>query len=184
MPDLRQYVRPQRAESTANHRIERDYKPMAQDRILWPWHEVGHMTEADWRRSRAFYYGAIAMVDDIVGELLDTAREVGLYDDLHIILVGDQGGVMALTLFDKGPYAYDELMRIPLIIRNLSSRRGEQTVWLMILQRWPVDAFNDGDVDGRSLTQLMAKGDAADAGREDTAVLRVVQRLVVWFACT
>ncbi|TKB43071.1 sulfatase [Thalassotalea mangrovi] len=167
---------PKEIEMPANYAKERTLKPMAQDRVLWPWHEVEHMTDLDWRKSRSFYYGAIAMVDDIVGELLDTAKEVGLYDDLHIVLVGDQGSMIGEhNLFDKGPYAYDELMRIPLIIRNpeVEPRIVNRQVSLMdiapTLAQW-MQLPDDGDVDGRPLNALMEQGDVADAGREDTAL--------------
>lgn len=73
----------------ANHLAERKNKPLAQGGIWWPWHDVGHMTEQDWRKARSYYYGAIAMVDRIVGELLQAAKDEGIYDDLHIVLLGD-----------------------------------------------------------------------------------------------
>ncbi|TYK66261.1 sulfatase-like hydrolase/transferase [Colwellia echini] len=167
---------PNDIEMPSNYTQDRTMKPMAQDRILWPWHEVGHMTDLDWRRSRSFYYGAIAMVDDIVGELLDTAKEVGLYDDLYIVLVGDQGSMIGEhNLFDKGPYAYDEVMRIPLLIRNPTQQPRIVNKQVSLIDIAPTLAElmalpNDGDVDGRSLNQLIAKGDIADQGREDTAL--------------
>jgi arylsulfatase A-like enzyme len=149
---------------------------MSQDGIWWPWHDVGHMTDNDWRRSRAFYYGAIAMIDRAVGELLQTANDVGLYDDLHIVLLGDQGSMLGEhSLYDKGPYAYDELMRMPLIIRNptLEPRIITRQVSMLdvapTLAQW-MNLPPDGDVDGRSLVPLMKQGDIADKNRQDTAI--------------
>ncbi|AWB65386.1 sulfatase [Saccharobesus litoralis] len=167
---------PKTVEVPANHMAKRELKPMAQDRILWPWHDVSHMTDMDYRKSRTFYYGAIAMVDDIIGELIATAKEVGLYDDLHIVLLGDQGSMIGEhNLFDKGPYAYDELMRIPLFIRNPNTEPKIVNRQVSMIDIAPTLAElmgleNDGDVDGRSLVPLMEQGDAADEGREDTAL--------------
>lgn len=159
-----------------NHAIKRVNKPITQDGILWPWHDVSHMSDMDWRKSRAFYYGAISMVDDIVGELIQTAKNTGLYDDLHIVLVGDQGSMIGEhSLYDKGPYAYDELMRIPLLIRipNIAPRIVNRQVSLIDVAPTLAEVMslpNDGDVDGRSLVQLMKKGDKADGNKPDIAL--------------
>lgn len=178
---------PNKIEMPANYVKERKFKPMAQDRILWPWHDVEHMTDLDWRKSRTFYYGAIAMVDDMIGELIATAKEVGLYDDLHIVFVGDQGSMIGEhNLFDKGPYAYDELMRIPLLIRNPNVEPRIVNRQVSLLDIAPtlgelMSLPNDGDVDGRSLTQLMLNGDKADDGRADVALYQYEWYNGSWF---
>lgn len=160
----------------ANHAVERKFKPMSQDEPYWPWHDVGHMTDLDWRKSRAFYYGAIAMVDRAVGELIETAKQAGVYDDLYIVLAGDQGSMLGEHgLYDKGPYAYDELMRMPLIIRDPNVKPRTITRQVSILDIAPTLAEwmrlpNDGDVDGRSLNALIQRGDSADKGRDDIAL--------------
>ena len=167
---------PDNLELPGNHLAPRRNKPMAQDEDWWPWHDVGHMTEDDWRKMRAYYYGAIAMIDRVVGDLIGTAKEVGLYDDLHIVVLGDQGSMLGEhRLYDKGPYAYDELMRMPLIIRypGLEPRVVNRQVSIIDVAPTLAELMElepDGDVDGRSLTALMEQGDAADRGREDTAL--------------
>ncbi|MCC4834478.1 sulfatase-like hydrolase/transferase [Shewanella sp. 10N.7] len=167
---------PKTVELPKNHGIERIHKPMAQDDIWWPWHDVSHMTDEDWRKSRTFYYGAIAMIDHAVGELIATAKEVGMYDDLRIIIIGDQGSMLGEhNLYDKGPYAYDELMRMPLIIRDPSvepkiiQRQVSMLDIAPTLADWMTLA-DDGDVDGRSLVPLMEQGDVADKGKDDIAL--------------
>ncbi|MDO6444171.1 sulfatase-like hydrolase/transferase [Colwellia sp. 1_MG-2023] len=159
-----------------NHLAERINKPLAQGGIWWPWHDVGHMTDLDWRKSRAYYYGAIAMVDRIVGELIQTAKDEGIYDSLRIVLLGDQGSMLGEHgLYDKGPYAYDELMRMPLLIRDPSVEAKVVNRQVSMLDITPTLAHwmglkPDGDVDGRSLIPLMKEGDKADEGRDDVAL--------------
>ncbi|MDU0356313.1 sulfatase-like hydrolase/transferase [Paraglaciecola aquimarina] len=167
---------PATLELPANHLAKRVNKPLAQGGIWWPWHDVGHMSDLDWRKSRAHYYGAIAMVDRIVGELLQTAKEEGIYDDLRIVLWGDQGSMLGEHgLYDKGPYAYDELMRMPLLIRdpNITPKIVKRQVSMLdvtpTLAEW-MALKPDGDVDGHTLTPLMKKGDQAEAGQPDTAL--------------
>ncbi|MBD1388339.1 sulfatase-like hydrolase/transferase [Neiella sp. HB171785] len=167
---------PAKLKLPSNHLAERVKKPLAQGGIWWPWHDVGHMTDMDWRKARAYYYGAIAMVDRIIGELLQAAKDEGIYDDLHIVLLGDQGSMLGEhTLYDKGPYAYDELMRMPLLIKNpnLQPRTVERQVSLLDVTPTLAELMglaSDGDVDGHTLTPLMSQGDKAEAGQPDTAL--------------
>lgn len=150
-----------------NYLSKRINKPLAQGGIWWPWHDVGHMSDLDWRKSRAYYYGAIAMVDRIVGELIQTAKDEGIYDDLTIVLLGDQGSMLGEhTLYDKGPYAYDELMRMPLIIKSpkASPRIINRQVSMLDITPTLSEIMGlapDGDVDGFSLNPLIEQGDQA-----------------------
>ncbi|MGJ8679468.1 sulfatase-like hydrolase/transferase [Paraglaciecola sp.] len=167
---------PASLELPGNHLAKRVNKPLAQDGIWWPWHDVGHMSDMDWRKSRAFYYGAIAMVDRIIGDLINTAKEAGVYDDLHIVLVGDQGSMLGEHgLYDKGPYAYDELMRMPLLIRNPQVAPKTINRQVSMLDITPTLAElmalkSDGDVDGHTLKPLMEQGDKAEDGQPDAAL--------------
>ena len=167
---------PETIELPSNHLAPRVNKPLAQDEDWWPWHDVAHMDDLDWRKSRTFYYGAIAMIDQVVGDLISTAKEEGLYEDLHIVVLGDQGSMLGEhQLYDKGPYAYDELMRMPLIIRypGLEPRVVNRQVSMIDVAPTLAELMDlppDGDVDGRSLAELMERGDVADEGREDTAL--------------
>ncbi|GEA13687.1 sulfatase-like hydrolase/transferase [Alteromonas sp. KUL49] len=170
-----------------NHLAERVFKPLAQDGIWWPWHDVGHMTDDDWRKARSYYYGAIAMVDRMIGELIDKAKEEGIYDDLHIVLLGDQGSMLGEhTLYDKGPYAYDELMRMPLLIRSPDIAPKTVTRQVSLLDVTPTLAHwmqlpSDGEQDGHSLLPLMVQGDSAEAGLPDTALYAYEWYNGAWF---
>jgi len=167
---------PDEVELPVNHEAKRVNKPMAQDEVLWPWHDTAHMTEEDWRRSRAHYYGAIALVDRVIADLVETAKEVGLYDDLRIVFVGDQGSMIGEHgLFDKAPYAYDELMRIPLLIRDPGAEPRVVNRLVSLMDIAPtlgeiMSLENDGAVDGRSLVSLMNEGDVAMADKDDHAL--------------
>ncbi|MDP2537125.1 sulfatase-like hydrolase/transferase [Alteromonas stellipolaris] len=159
-----------------NHLAKRVNKPMAQGEIWWPWHDVGHMSDTDWRKARAHYYGAIAMVDRIVGELIQQAKDEGIYEDLHIVLFGDQGSMLGEhTLYDKGPYAYDELMRMPLLIKNpnIAPRVVNRQVSLIDVTPTLAEIMQvgiDPEYDGHTLLPLMEQGDKAEEGRIDKAL--------------
>ncbi len=159
-----------------NHLAKRVNKPLAQAGIWWPWHDVGHMTDMDWRKSRTYYYGAIAMVDRIIGELLQTAKDEGVYDDLRIVLLGDQGSMLGEhSLYDKGPYAYDELMRMPLLIKDPSLKPKTVNRQVSMLDITPtlvdwMQLADDGDEDGHTLIPLMEQGDKAEEGQPDVSL--------------
>ena len=170
-----------------NHLSERVNKPIAQDYPFWPWHDVSHLTEKDWREMRAHYYGAIAMIDQAVGELIESAKEQGIYDDLHIVLLGDQGSMLGEhRLYDKAAYAYDELMRIPLLVRDpdIAPRIVKRHVSLMdvpaTLSDW-MQLPPDGAEDGTSLEPLMVEGDSAISDAEDSALYAYEWYNGAWF---
>ncbi|MFV1965405.1 MAG: sulfatase-like hydrolase/transferase [Pirellulaceae bacterium] len=102
-----------------------DDKPRYQNDPLWYWHDVGHLTELDWRKMNSHYWGFVSLVDRALGQLLGTLDELQLSDNTMVVLVGDQGSMLGEhALYDKGPYCYDELMRIPLLIRVPAARPG------------------------------------------------------------
>lgn len=97
--------------------LEDDFagKPWFQGRTWWPCHDTSGLSADDWRRTAAAYYGAIAMLDAAIGSVLAAAR-----DDrpTAIVFTSDHGEMLgAHGRFDKGPYLYDEVLRVPLIIR-------------------------------------------------------------------
>ena len=178
---------PSSIELPDNHLAKRVHKPLAQDSIWWPWHDVGHMTDMDWRKARSYYYGAIAMVDRMIGELLQTAKDQGVYDDLHIVLWGDQGSMLGEhNLYDKGPYAYEELMRMPLLIKNPALKPRVITRQVSVLDVTATLAdwmrlASDGDEDGHTLIPLMKLGDNAEAGELDLALYAYEWYNGAWF---
>jgi arylsulfatase A-like enzyme len=70
------------------------------------------------------YDGEIAYLDNALGRLFDALRQRDLYDDTLIVFVADHGEV----IWDRpgffghgGPNLYDELIRVPLIIKPPAS---------------------------------------------------------------
>ena len=92
-----------------------------------PWAETEYAThgfgrqvraEQDLRRDIAVYYGMISFVDQQVGRILDHLDRRGLTDDTLVIFTTDHGhflGQHGLTA--KGPFHYEDLLRIPFLAR-------------------------------------------------------------------
>ncbi len=77
-------------------------------------------TPAFRKLARDLYDGELAYMDDRIGKLIDGLKERGLYDDTIIAVVGDHGELMwehGNYYGHGGPYMYDELTHVPLIIK-------------------------------------------------------------------
>jgi choline-sulfatase len=75
------------------------------------------------------YDGEIATSDAIVGRLLDTLKERGLYDRSIVLLLSDHGeGLGEHGEADHGILLYREVLRVPLLLKLPRSRRGGETI--------------------------------------------------------
>ena len=161
-------------------------KPGYQGDIMWPFHDTGHMSDDDWRRATAFYRGFVTLLDRALGEIVDALTSNGLWDNTLVAVVADHGDMCgAHGRFDKGPYCYDEIMRIPLLVRvpGAAPRELRRHVSLIDLNRTLVDwASLQPEVapqDSRSLWPLIERGDAA--GGADEAFYRYEWYNGLWF---
>jgi arylsulfatase A-like enzyme len=151
-------------------------KPLVQTQILWPWHDVGHMTKMDWKRTISYYYGAVAMIDRAVGEIVQSLKENGSYENTMILIVGDQGSMIGEHgLYDKGPYSYEELIRMPIIMKipgkrpRMINRQVSVLDLNQTLAEWMEIEPGLPNLDSRSLFPLINGGDEAWQHKDDLA---------------
>ncbi|MEO6923474.1 MAG: sulfatase/phosphatase domain-containing protein, partial [Acidobacteriaceae bacterium] len=72
----------------------------------------------DHRKITAAYYAMIEQVDTEMGRMLQALDETGQADDTIVIFMSDHGEMLGdHGIYLKGPYFYDCLTRVPLIIR-------------------------------------------------------------------
>jgi arylsulfatase A-like enzyme len=90
------------------------------DRTLeWANPGGGTLTREELARMTAGYYGMVAQLDHAIGRVLDTLDERGLADDTLVIVTTDHGEFLGEhQLIFKGPFAYDSLLRVPLLVRG------------------------------------------------------------------
>jgi arylsulfatase len=75
-------------------------------------------TAAEHRETTAAYYAMIEQVDTAVGEMLDALEKSGQADNTIVIFMSDHGEMLGdHGIYLKGPYFYDCLTRVPLIVR-------------------------------------------------------------------
>ena len=74
--------------------------------------------EALWRQYRDCYRAKTALYDDHVGKVLAELRKRGLQDSTIVIVTSDHGDMDTHhRLIYKGPFMYDQMVRVPLMIR-------------------------------------------------------------------
>jgi len=110
-------------------------------------------------------------VDDLIGRLVEALRKSGELDDTYIFFTSDNGFVMGEHRRPQGKWsAYEEAMRVPLIVRGPGVPEGE-TVHEMVLNNdlAPTFAALGGAsvpsfVDGRSLVPLLGSSSPPPSG--------------------
>lgn len=101
-------------------------KPAAQGAFYWPCQDTSHMSPEDWRRTAQHYWGFCSWIDALFGRLRSAMRDSGLDDDTITAFTADHGEMLgAHGWFDKGPFFYEEVVRIPMMVRDPSQDTGQ-----------------------------------------------------------
>ncbi|OAB47930.1 sulfatase family protein [Paenibacillus antarcticus] len=78
------------------------------------------------------YYGMITFIDEQIGRIKDAWQQKGIYDDVLVVFTSDHGELLGdHGLMYKGPWFYEGLTRIPMIIRGPGIAQGTRTNALM-----------------------------------------------------
>lgn len=133
---------------------------------------IGTCPEEQQRRLIGSYLGYVACIDAQVGRILAVLEELGLAEETMVIFVSDHGDMLgAHGLYDKGPFMYDDIYRVPLMVRwpgVAAPGRSEALVYNMDLgaTMWDL-AGGEPPEDGsaRSLVPVLS-GQRRDLGRE------------------
>ena len=141
-------------------------KPSYQRDVLWPWHYTAHMSKEDWQKTIAYSWASVTLMDRAIGELIDALKQSGKYDNTLIVFASDQGSMLGdHGLYDKAAYSYDELMRIPLLIKipGIAPKSIERHVSFIDINQTLVEWMGlqpkQSNIDSRSLFPLINNGD-------------------------
>lgn len=81
-------------------------------------YDFTRVSDLGWQTIKARYYGMISLIDHNIGRMLDALKQSGCYEDTIIVLSSDHGELLGdHGLLFKGPFHYDCLIRIPLLIK-------------------------------------------------------------------
>lgn len=76
-----------------------------------------NMTERDHRLIRAAYWAMIDHIDYQVGRVMEALRETGQYENTLILFMSDHGEMLGdHGFYFQGPYFYEEMCRVPLLV--------------------------------------------------------------------
>ena len=86
------------------------------------------MPRGEWQKYRDCYHDKTKLFDSNVGAILDELKRQGLWDNTIIIITSDHGDMDTNhKLIYKGPFMYEHMMRIPLMIRVPKKFGGMQS---------------------------------------------------------
>lgn len=82
------------------------------------WANSADFAEPDGHYRDPIYFGCNSFVDDQVGRIITALKDKGLYEDCCILYTSDHGDMFgAHRISSKGPVMYEEITRIPLIMK-------------------------------------------------------------------
>ena len=121
------------------------------------------------RELLACCFSYLELIDTLVGDVVAELKQTGQYDDTIIIFTADHGDMAGAHGFlSKGAYMYDEIYRIPMIVkpaeRATPAHRTSAPVHLMdltatmmhVLAGEPVRDMGSHALHGKSLLPLMS----------------------------
>jgi arylsulfatase A-like enzyme len=77
-----------------------------------------HYNKERLRKEIAAYYGMVSLIDKYIGIILNKLEELGLAENTIVIFTTDHGDFFGQHgLVTKGPYHYEDLLKIPFIVR-------------------------------------------------------------------
>ncbi len=128
----------------------RDNPPLGED-------EIAYMEDLRKKRLQS-----MMAVDDMVGDLFDSLRELGELDNTYVFFTSDNGFHLGQHRLGAGKWtAYEEDIRVPLVVRGPGVAEGERLPH-MVLNNDLAPTFADlagvappDFVDGRSLAPLL-----------------------------
>ncbi|PSL06847.1 arylsulfatase A-like enzyme [Haloactinopolyspora alba] len=150
-------------------------KPPVQRRYSEHWtHDT--LSEDTWRWLVAAYWGYVSLIDDQVGRLIEALQRLDLWDTTAVAFTADHGEFTgAHRLHDKGPAMYDDIYRIPGLLRVPGAPGGTSTTSFVNLVDFTATILDlagiepDPEADGRSLVPFAMGEEPADWRTEMTA---------------
>ena len=123
-----------RIELPTNLKDNCDDRPWFHSTPFWGCMDTSPLDEEEWKTVIAYSHAHITMVDEALGLVLDTLDRLNLTDSTTVIFTSDHGDMEgAHNRFDKGAYFYEEVWRIPLIIREPDTLPVKQDAYVSLV---------------------------------------------------
>jgi arylsulfatase A-like enzyme len=156
------------------HKAALEGEPQLADPVMKKFRAQGSrvppQTDEQLRHMTANYYGMISLLDNSVGRILDCVRDLGLERDTLVVFTTDHGEMLGNHgLYLKHPIAYEDLLRIGLIMRGPGVAAGGHVTEVVSTLDLAQTFQQVADVRARLPQQgesLMALAGGADAPRQ------------------
>jgi arylsulfatase A-like enzyme len=99
--------------------FEDTFEGKPQGQRTHPWLQLArHLSWPEWQRVIAHYWGFVTFIDSLFGQVLDALRKARLDGRTVVFATADHGEMAGHhRMFDKGPYFYEDVMRVPAVWR-------------------------------------------------------------------
>jgi arylsulfatase A-like enzyme len=109
-------------------------KPLLHERMARYWGTLG-APWSFWQKHLAAYFGYCSAIDDQVGRFLEILTDHGQLDETIVIFAADHGDMLGRHhMLDKGGLGYEDIYRVPLIVRQPGGRKKRSCDDLVMLQ--------------------------------------------------
>jgi arylsulfatase A-like enzyme len=117
------------------------------------------ISESDMAEIRRGYYSNASTLDAYFGGFVAALKDKGVFDDTVFIVTSDHGQALKERgYYGHGTFLHDEILRIPLIVRNRGGKKlatggGYQT--LVNIPRFVIDLVEGGDGAGAISSEIV-----------------------------
>ena len=140
-----------------------------------------HLSWEDWAEGIRHYYAFTSLIDQQIGRIIDHLEQTELIENTIIVFTADHGETLGSHggLTDKGWHHFEEIQRIPFIVRMPDSyprngRKPEEVLqeWISTADIYPTildmagAEFDESAIHGKSLMPIM---EDQSPGWRDTA---------------
>ena len=139
-----------------------DNRPAIYRRVQEVWRDLDWAAFAE---ATTCYYALCSLIDDQIGRILQTLRELGHEENTLIVFTSDHGDYLgAHRLMLKGVPAFEEAYRVPLILKGPGVRAGQvfdDITSLLDVPRTLISLTTGGNFpcQGRDLTPFLSGGE-------------------------
>ncbi len=104
-----------------------DFSPWKETYANHGFHSHLH-TDDQLRQDMAIYYGMISFMDQQIGRILDALDRLGIAENTIVVFTTDHGHFLGQHgLIAKGPFHYEDMLRLPFLVRAPGRVRAGQT---------------------------------------------------------
>lgn len=126
------------------------------------WIESGRNDRYDddyWRRLRTNYYANVALIDDVIGDVI-TAAEQRFGDNLVVIFTPDHGEMLGNHgIWGKGHCFYNDVLNVPFLVRRPGATPGRSDRLVSLIDIYPTVVDLAGGAGSEAVDGLSLLGD-------------------------